>query len=167
MTSLRQRFIEDLQLRNRSPRTIDLAEPRGLKIEASAVSRYPVGRLQLVENGKVIKTQRAAAKEPGRVQLTHEVRLSEPAWFALRIDSDARTEFGKTIFAHTSPVYVKYGGKGVFDVDAALGFLKQVEEGRAVIEAKGRFSTPAAAKVVLGMYDDAQKVLRERINARK
>jgi hypothetical protein len=146
---------------------IDLPEPRRLTIEASAVSRYPIGRLQLVQNGKVVRTQQAAAKEPGRVQLAHEVRVSAPAWFALRIDSDARTEFGKSIFAHTSPVYVNYRGKGVFDVDAALDLLKQVEEGRAAIEAKGRFSTPAAASTVLGMYDDAHKHLRERINARK
>jgi hypothetical protein len=57
---------------------IDLEGPRRPKIEASAVSRYPIGRLELVQNGKVITSQRAAAKELGRVQLTLEARLSEP-----------------------------------------------------------------------------------------
>ena len=37
----------------------------------------------------------------------------------MRIDSDAKDEFNRKLFAHSSPVYVQFEGKGVFDVDAA------------------------------------------------
>jgi hypothetical protein len=147
--------------------TLDLMEPTTLKIEGSAVGRHPPQKLQLVRNGKVIKTQTAKPGEPTRIQLTHEVRQDEPAWFAVRIDSDAKNEFNKTLYAHTSPVYVTYKGKDVFDVDSAVALLKQVEEGQGVIRDRGRFSNADASKQVLAIYDEAAQNLRERINARK
>jgi hypothetical protein len=146
---------------------IDLKEPKTLKIQASAVGRHPSQKLQLVHNGQVVKTQTASAKDPGRILLAHELRIAEPAWFAVRIDSDAENEFGKTLYAHTSPVYVTYKGKGVFDMDSALALLKQVEEGQGAIRARGHFSNPEASKKLLALYDEAAQNLRERINTRK
>jgi hypothetical protein len=146
---------------------IDLKEPKTLKITASAVGRHPVQKLQLVQNGRVIKTQMATAKEPGRVELTHEVRVDAPVWFAARIDSDAKNEFAKTLFAHSSPVYVNVKGQKVFDVDSALGLLKQVEEGHAAVKERGKFSSPDAARKTLALYDETAQELRDRINARR
>ncbi len=147
---------------------IDLKEPKTLKIQASALGRHPVQKLQLIRNGQVVKTQSASAKDPaGSIQLTHEVRLEEPAWFAVRIDSDTKNEFDRTLYAHTSPVYVTYKGKGVFDVDSALALLKQVEEGHGTIKTRGNFSTPEASRKLLAIYDDAAQNLRDRINARR
>ncbi len=115
--------------------------------------RHPVQKLQLVQNGRVIKTQAASAKEPGRVQLTHEVRVDAPAWFAVRIDSDAKSEFQKTLFAHGSPVYVTMKGQKVFDVESVLWRCsKQVEEGQAVIKGRGKFSSPEAARKTLSRF---------------
>lgn len=146
---------------------IDLKEPKTLRITASAVGRHPVQKLQLVQNGRVIKTQVASAKEPGRVQLAHEVRVDAPAWFAVRIDSDAKSEFQKTLFAHSSPVYVTMKGQKVFDVESALALLKQVEEGHAAVKDRGKFSSPEAARKTLALYDEAAQDLRDRINARR
>jgi hypothetical protein len=146
---------------------INLKDPKTVKIQASAVARYPVQRLQLICNGKVIKTQAASDKEPGRLQLSHETRIDEPAWFAVRIDSESKNEFDKTLFAHSSPVYVNYKGHDVFDVDAALDLLKQVEEAQATIKSRGQFSTPAAEQKLLTLYEAAAQDLRDRIKARR
>ncbi|MBM3995646.1 MAG: hypothetical protein FJ303_16060 [Planctomycetes bacterium] len=146
---------------------IDLKEPKTVKITASAIGRHPPQRLQLIRNGKVIKTQLAAEKNSTRIDLTHQVRVDEPAWFAVRIESDAKNEFGRTIYAHTSPIYADFQGKRVFDVDSAVALLKQVEDGRAIIADQARFSSPAAGKTLLQIYDDAAQTLRERVNNRK
>jgi hypothetical protein len=146
---------------------IDLKQPKIVKIAATAVGRHPMQKLQLIRNGVIVKTETASAKEPGRIRLVHEMRIDEPAWFAVRIDSDAKHEFNKTLFAHTSPVYLTYKGRHIFDVDAALGLLKQIEEGQAAIKAHGSFSSPAAASKLLALYDEAAKDLRDRINARR
>jgi hypothetical protein len=146
---------------------INLAEPKTLRVRASALGRYPLKRLELLRNGKVIKTQAADAKEPGRIELSHEARVEEPAWFAVRIDGDTKNEFDKALFAHSSPVYVNFRGRDVFDVDDALGLLKQVEEAQATIKARGRFSAPAAEQRMLALYEAAADDLRDRIRARR
>jgi hypothetical protein len=146
---------------------IDLKEPKKVKIEASAIGRHPLQRLELVQNGRVIKTAMASGKATRKIELQEEVRLDAPAWFALRIDGDTKNEFDKTLFAHTSPVYVNYQGRGVFDVDAARGLLQQVEEGQAAIKSKARFSNPQAATKLLALYDEAARDLQERISARR
>ncbi len=92
------------------------------------------------------------------------MRVDGPAWFAARIDSTSKNELDQPLFAHTSPVYVAMGGKGVFDIDAARGLLQQVEEAQAAIRAQGRFRTPDAAARLLARYDEAAADLRARIN---
>jgi hypothetical protein len=146
---------------------IDLTEPRKLKIRASAIGRFPPKKLELIRNGKVIKTQFDRAGDASMIELQHDVRVDEPSWFAVRIDSDAKNEFAKTLFAHTSPVYVNVKGRGVFDVVEAIALLKQVEEGQATIRAKGRFSSEDASKKLLALYDQAADDLRARISKRK
>lgn len=146
---------------------IELKDRKTVTIEASAVGRHPLKRLQLLHNGKIIKTQLATAGEPGRIQLRHETRIDGPGWFAVRIDSDAKNEFDRTLFAHSSPIYVRFEGRDVFDIEAARGLLKQVEEGHAVIKGGGRFSNPDAAKKLLSLYDEAAQDLRERIERRR
>ncbi len=143
---------------------LDVKEPRTLKVEASAMGRHPAQKLQLIRNGVVIKQ---VANETGRIELAHEVRIDEPAWFAVRIESAAKNEFDRQLFAHTSPIYVKYQGKGVFQAEAAIDLLKQIEEGRSVIKMRGRFSSDEASRKLLGVYDEADQLLRARINARK
>jgi hypothetical protein len=71
------------------------------------------------------------------------------------------------LFAHTSPVYVNFQGKGVFDLDSGLALLKQVEEGGAAIQTRGRFTGADAAKTLRVMYEQAAQDLRNRLNARR
>ncbi len=145
---------------------LDLREPTSVTVRARAIGRHPLTRLELIQNGRVVKASGPTAKNPGEIELTHSVRLQEPAWFAVRIESDAKNEFGRTPFAHSSPVYVNYAGKGVFDVESAQALLKQVEEGQGVVRSAGQFSTPAARQRVEKLYEDAARNIRERITAR-
>jgi hypothetical protein len=146
---------------------LELKGPRTVKIEATATARFALERLELIHNGRVIKTQPASARQPGRIQLTHEVRVNEPAWFAVRCDASTKNEFQKTLFSHTSPVYVDYEGRRVFDVEAALALVKQVEDAHAAIKGRGRFSSDAMQEKLLSLYDDAAKNLRDRIEMQR
>lgn len=147
--------------------TISLSQPKTVALEASAVGRHDFQRLQLVHNGRIIKT--AAAKRTAQYQasISHQVRIEEPGWFAVRIDSAAKNEFGQQLFAHTSPVYVDFQGKRIFDVEAARALLKQIEEGEGVIQAQGTFSNPTAASNVAAIYKTAAKELRGAIELRR
>jgi hypothetical protein len=64
-------------------------------------------------------------------------------------------------------VYVDFQGRQVFDVDAARGLLRQIEEGHADIRARAKFSNAQAGDRVLAIYDEAAGELKKRINERK
>jgi hypothetical protein len=155
-----------LQVNGKKPgEVIELDAPTTVKIEASAHARFPLERLELIQNGRVVKTQPGRAGEPGRIELSHAVRVDEPAWFALRSDASTKSEFQRTLFAHTSPVYVNYQRRGVFNVEAALALLKQIEDGQAAVTGRGRFSSPAAQQKVLALYDEAAADLKKRLQS--
>lgn len=146
---------------------LKLDEPRTVRVEATAVGRHDFQRLQLVRNGQVIHTEQAAKKDASYVaRLVREVALDEPAWLALRIDTQTKNELDRQLYAHSSPVYVEVAGRRAFDVESARGLLRQLEEARDAIRTRGKFSTPQARDRVLALYDQAEKDLTARIAKR-
>jgi hypothetical protein len=146
---------------------INLERPRAVKVEASGVGRHDFGRLQLVQNGQVVQSEPARRDGDGyAARLAREVRLDGPAWFAVRIDATAKNELNQGLYAHSSPVYVDVAGRGVFDLEAARGLLRQVEEAQADIRERGQFSNPEAREKLLSLYDQAVKELTARMNRR-
>jgi hypothetical protein len=146
--------------------TIKLDKPEVIQVEASGLGRHDFQRLQLLHNGKVIKTEPAHGKNPYRARIAHQVRVDQPSWFAVRIDTTNKNELYRPLYAHSSPVYVEYGGKRMLDVDAARGLLAQIEEAEGGIRGKGRFSSPKARDGVLDLYNQAAAELRDRIKRR-
>src|SRR5262249_47364968 len=109
----------------------------------------------------------ARKKEAGySASLEREVRVTEPAWFAVRIDAQERNELGHVLFAHSSPCYIEIQGIRPFDLDAAQALLRQLEEAKADITAKGSFSNAEARMKLLAIYDRAADDLRDRIKRR-
>lgn len=144
---------------------IVLDKPRSVRIEAGGVGRHAFGDVQLLRNGVVLKKQAAEMQDGvAMARLTHELRIEEPVWFAVRVESAATNELGQKLFAHTSPVYVDLGGRGVFDPEAARGLQRYLEEARADIRAKGKFSAAAAAEKIDALYDAAAAELAKRGN---
>ncbi|MCS6852506.1 MAG: CehA/McbA family metallohydrolase [Gemmataceae bacterium] len=143
---------------------IHLDKPRSVKIEASGIGRHNFQQLQLIHNGRVIRTQAAEAIDGGfRAHLRQELRIDEPSWLAVRIETTTRNEFDQPLFAHTAPVYLDLAGHRVFQPEAAQTLLKHLGEAQAVIRAKGKFSSPQAAERVLALYEEASRQLRQRL----
>jgi hypothetical protein len=138
-----------------------------VSVEASAIGRHDFQELQLVRNGKVIARSRSVRKDGGyRATLSQKVRIDEPSWFAVRIESTTRNELDHVLFAHSSPVYVDLEGKRTFEVESAQAQLKELEQAQADIRAKGRFSNDEARDKLLADYDRAATQLRNEINQR-
>jgi hypothetical protein len=146
---------------------LKLGKGKTVRVEVSGVGRHPFGRLQLVHNGKVVREARPTKKGGGfSARLVRDVRITEPGWFAVRIDGKARNEFGQVLFAHSSPCYVDYEGRRRFDLESARALMKRLEGSRADVAAKGLFSGPRARAKLLAVYDQAADDLRSRINKR-
>ncbi len=120
-----------------------------------------------MQNGKVIQTQQAEKEDLGySARLVREVRIDEPAWFAVRSDAQTKNEFDRRLYAHTSPVYIDLAGKRVFDVESARTLQGQMDEAREAIRTRGHFRSLQTRDKVLTLYEQTKKDLVGRINQR-
>lgn len=159
---------------------LELARAQEVTIRGRAWGRSDFGRIELVRNGRVTRT--AKSRPEGRhFVATFEERepIGEPSWLALRTPPPPRSdwpepkgaagpdaardfptnELGGPLFAHTSPVYVLVGGRGVFDPRVARGLLAEMKEDWERIEAKALFLDPVQYCRVLVVYLEAMERL--------
>ena len=75
-------------------------------------SIFPLRCLEVVRNGEVVAN--ADANGDLQAEISEELRIDGNAWIACRaFGADYHLdEWGRQVFAHTSPVYVACGGDG-------------------------------------------------------
>jgi hypothetical protein len=147
--------------------TLKLEKPSRLRVVATGIGRHDFQKLELVQNGRVI--QSASARQTTNAfetRLERDLPVDGPGWLAVRIDSNDNNELGKQLFAHSSPVYVEMAGQRICDVESGRALLKQMEESRADIRARGQFTSAAARDRLLALYEEAIRDLTERIAVR-
>ncbi len=109
--------------------TVELSGPGTVTVDATVTSIFPLRSLEVVCNGEVIA---AATSDGGReLALSEQVRVDGHSWIALRafgVDHHL-DEWGRRVFAHTSPVYLACGGEwGMADPDG-LHYMRTLVEG--------------------------------------
>lgn len=141
-----------------------------LKITARALGRADFHGLELIHNGKIIEHVHCDEQAGHRVaELDYALKVTEPGWIAARIPLEAgQNEFGKPLFAHTSPIYIELDGQRIFQPEVAQGLIAEMEKSIEAIKAQGRFADAAEENAVISVYHDGVASLRKRIeeNAR-
>ena len=103
-----------------------------VEVHALAECAWPLGRLELVQNGKVVasETSRSGAR---KLALAARVRCSESGWLAVRCTGPANAPAGY-LAAHSSPVYVLCGRRVAYDrpalehmLNLSLGGIEYLE----------------------------------------
>jgi hypothetical protein len=155
---------------------LDLPKPREVAIHGRAVGRVDFKRIELVENGRVV--QSAASRPEGKhfvADLDVAIAIDAPAWLALRtppppVKDDPElqepvgsNEFGRHLFAHTSPIYLNLAGQGVFDEPTARGLLAEMKSDMEKINEHGTFKDDHERHGVLHVYEEAIGVLEKRL----
>ena len=79
-------------------------QPIEINLEAALDSRDPIAAVEIIQNGRTVRTISAA--EWKRTRSIGKVRLSESGWFLLRVLADVPETFR---FASTGPFYVEIG----------------------------------------------------------
>ncbi|MGI8868586.1 MAG: CehA/McbA family metallohydrolase [Mycobacteriales bacterium] len=109
--------------------TVDLSGPGTVTVEARADSVFPLRSLEIVCNGELVAAE--TTDSAGHLSLSETVRVSGSSWIvgrAFGLDHHL-DEWGRRVFAHTSPVYVACGGPwGMADPDG-LHYMRTLIEG--------------------------------------
>ena len=134
----------------------------GLSTLVSWKSHYPVGRVEVLFNGKIV----AHDQFPGGSTEGHleaDVPASSDGWVAARLSSDARDSFFQPVFAHTSPVYVRSGLESPQQMTAARWFDDAIERSLEWVGAKGKFYTDQQRREVVDLFKEGQQVYKDML----
>lgn len=162
--------------------TVGLERADTVTVSARAVGRIDFKRIEVVQNGTVIRSQPsrfiAGDGSEGHYEATlrFELPVAAPSWVALRIppppskevpelrEAVPVNELGQPLFAHTSPVYVTVAGKGVFHPAVARGLITEMQQVMKLIEREGEFTGAVDRERVLDVYREAIDLLTQRLN---
>lgn len=124
-----------------------------LKIRAKVISRDPIGKLQIISNGKVL-AEKVTEQVTDELNVTLEAEASR--WIIARCSNrtDGRADWGFGNFnaitgpgiAHTSPVYIEVDGYPRFDPPAAAYWQDRLRLHETEVQTKGRFGSTAQRK---------------------
>ena len=127
---------------------LDVKPGTPLKIEARAVSRNPIGALQIISNGMVL-AQQATDEREAKISFDHIA--GEPLWIVARASRSASfNALSGPDIAHTSATYVNVDGKSRFRREAVEEWIKRMEIHAADMEKNGRFPTDGNRREAVG-----------------
>ncbi len=108
-------------------------------VRVRAVSREPLGVVQVVSNGVVIAEE---ATDETTAEVAVELPVGESRWIVARASRGGGfNAIERAGVAHTSAVYVVVEGRGVFRPEAARDWIVRMRAHVRDIELKGRFAT--------------------------
>jgi hypothetical protein len=109
--------------------TVELSGPGTVSVHAEVRSIFPLRCLEVVHNGEVV--MRAEANGGRQAEISGELRIDGHSWIACRafgIDYHL-DEWGRRVFAHTSPVYVACGGRWTMTDPEGIRYIRTLVEG--------------------------------------
>ena len=112
--------------------TFELSGPGTVQVEATAESIFPLASLEIVVGGRVIASTDRAEGPRSRLVLSEPIHISRHSWVAARCrgaGGNHLDEWGRPIFAHTSPIYVAVGGEWAPRDQEAGRYLVTLVEG--------------------------------------
>ena len=137
---------------------LDLKAGDRLTIAASAASFVPMEQLEIVMNGEVIASAKAAGD---RLSLRVEKALAVegPGWIAARVRGPAHRYVVNDAFlyAHTSPVYVLENGKKIARKQDGEFFVRWIDQLIDLVEERGRFSKEQQKQEVFSLFRKARE----------
>jgi hypothetical protein len=129
-----------------------------VRVKATARSRFPLAKAELVHNGKVIATAKLAG-DGLTATLDREIALDRGGWLAFRADGPGTIDTATSALnAHTNPVYVEAGGAASRSAEEARAFLKWIDQFEALLRARNRFPTAEQRQQALDQIEAARLV---------
>jgi hypothetical protein len=109
--------------------TVELPGPGTVSVHAAVRSIFPLDSLEVVRNGEVVA--RAEADGGRQAEVSEELQIDANSWIACRafgVDYHL-DEWGRRVFAHTSPVYLSCGGDWTMTDPDGIRYIRTLVEG--------------------------------------
>ena len=127
---------------------LDLPAGTTVPVKAQAVSRRPLGRLEIVVNGEVVAATDTTETSAG---LSFTLRAEEGSWVIARASRSASfNALDGPDIAHTSAIYIDIEGESRFSPDAAKEWIRRMEHHAADIFENGRFQNDTQRDEAVG-----------------
>ncbi len=162
-------FLE-LEAGGRQPGgTVSVSGKETVRVRGRGVGRLDFKALELVVNGRVVHSVSSRPSEGHFVaDLDFPLQVSEPGWVALRIPPNLpENELDRSLFAHTSPIYLQLDGRSIFRPEVAREVLADMEESVAKIRSRASFSSSRDRESVLRVYRNGIRILQRRLADRR
>jgi hypothetical protein len=131
----------------------DEREP--LKVRASAISRLPFERLEIVQDGEVVAESLATGNRQASVEWNATVERG--GWLAARVRASAKTHALHTVFAHTSPVYYTRAGTPNIRAEAAGTMIDELDSSVRFIRKNYKFASDADRAIAVRRFTEGQE----------
>lgn len=136
--------------------TVKLPLPKALTVKGKGIGRHNFKSLELVYNGEVVHAVSSnVSQNHYEAELDLVLKINEPGWLALRINSIEQNEFGQDIFAHTSPIYIEIDGNRIKKQDAINELVAEMKNSIEIISSKGTFPSKEDKEKLLNIYQNA------------
>ncbi|XZE21559.1 hypothetical protein SH449x_001462 [Pirellulaceae bacterium SH449] len=134
------------------------------RVKLHAVSRFPLGQVQLLSNGVILKELETTERE---VTLEFDLSANESCWIVARCSRNGRwNALWHPDIAHTSAVYVHQQGKPIFREEAALEWIQRIRSHSRDILLRGQFANTNQRNEALAYVQDSlqrfERIIEDR-----
>jgi Tol biopolymer transport system component len=129
-----------------------------VRVEVEAQSIVPMDTLDIVQNGKVVRSVKLT--DPFNVTFDERIPVERSGWIAARVTGPERQRLlmDSYVYAHTNPVYlIKNGAKSASPEDARY-FLRWIDRVLVLLEQSDAFDNPTQKKEVIDLWRRARVV---------
>ena len=142
-----------------------------VKIEASIEApygRYPLEKLELIQNGKVIAT-RLNTKMADKMTFSVTSKIDQSSWFAVRGYGSTILPYntwpaagswadGSPVMAHTSPIYIDIPGSPIWSYEDAAYLASRCDVAINWVKTEGRYQTEEQREEVITLFEKARNI---------
>jgi hypothetical protein len=137
---------------------LKIGERPKVRVKATARSRFPLTKAELIHNGKVIAAAPLDA-DGLTATLDQEFTLDRGGWLAFRADGPGTPDTAlPSLNAHTNPVYIEVGSVIHRSAEDARAFLAWIDKFELLLRLRDRFPTAKLREQALAQLAEARAV---------
>jgi TolB protein len=134
------------------------AKATPVRVEVEARSIFPMEALDIVQNGKVVRSVKPT--DPYHVTFAESVPVDRSGWIAARVTGPGKQHLlmDSYVYAHTNPVYLMKEGSTPSSPEDAQYFLRWIDRVLQLLQESDAFDTPAQKQEVIQLWRRARGV---------